>query len=78
MATVKSSRPKGDTLTKSESSLTAEEYKFILGLIAEANFPGKEVLVVADIVNKIKSHVESIERGTGHPPPSIGQHNHQG
>lgn len=78
MATVKSSRPKGDTLAKAENSLTAEEYKFILGLIAEANFPGKEVLVVADIVNKIKSHVESIERGTGHPSSSFGQHNRKG
>lgn len=78
MATVKSTRPRSTGLGNSPEAITADEYKFILGLIAESNFPGKEVLVVADIVNKIKSHVESIERGTGYPSSSFGQHNHQG
>ncbi len=77
MATVKSSRPRAPQQA-APSPMTVDEYKFILGLIADGTFPGKEVLVVADIVNKIKSHVESIERGTGHPPSSFGQHNRKG
>ena len=78
MATVKSARPKSTGIGNSPEAITADEYKFILGLIAESNFPGKEVLVVADIVNKIKSHVESIERRAVHSSSSFGQHNHQG
>ncbi len=58
--------------------LGSEEYKFLLGLIAESTFQGKEVLVVADIVNKIKSHVESIERGGIPPAPGARQFQRKG
>lgn len=63
---------------KTPDAITTDEYKFILAVIAEANFPGKEVLIVADIVNKIKSHVEFIERGGSPPSRSPGQLHRKG
>lgn len=63
---------------KSPDAITTDEYKFILAVIAEATFPGKEVLIVADIVNKIKSHVEFIERGGSPPARSTGQFQRKG
>ena len=64
--------------TSEPPAITVDEFKFILGLIAQSQFPGKEVLVVADIVNKIKSHVELIERGAGHPSSGPRQLNRKG
>ncbi len=39
----------------------AQELNYLLSLISKSNFEGRDVFVVADIVNKINSKIKSNE-----------------
>jgi hypothetical protein len=41
-----------------ESLLSDDELKYVLMIIAEATFSGKDVLVVSEIVNKIQNKLD--------------------
>ena len=53
------------------SDLNPDEMKYLLGTIAELNFQGVDVLVLASIVNKLQNKIKDVEtgnsRGSVHP-----------
>ena len=46
-----------------EDAFTQQELNYLLTLVSRSNFEGRDVFILADVVNKLKSKIKSNEAG---------------
>jgi tRNA C32,U32 (ribose-2'-O)-methylase TrmJ len=44
-------------------AFTQQELNYLLALVSRSNFEGRDVFVLADVVNKLKAKIKSNETG---------------
>ena len=44
-------------------AFTKQELNYLLALVSRSNFEGRDVFVLADVVNKLKAKIKSNETG---------------
>tara|TARA_R100001198_G_C5126555_1_gene146758 strand:+ start:484 stop:663 length:180 start_codon:yes stop_codon:yes gene_type:complete len=45
------------------SAFTQQELNYLLALVSRSNFEGRDVFILADVVNKLKAKIKSNETG---------------